>query len=140
MAVIQNLTGHTIRFEAFNANKKLMDQNAPAIPSGFARYVNQDHIGSSEYFFCLAFFQTEEFTPPPGMGIIQGQSGGGGGVTIAGFGGSASATVTTAFSQPVAACKVLRHAGWNLTQPAGPGGDLVFAPGSSATGDQLMGW
>lgn len=138
MAVIVNQTGHVMRFEAYDANKQRMDQSDPAIESGQARYVNQDHIGSANYFYILAFYDTEQFNAPPGMDIVQGSSGGGGGVTIAGFGVSANATVTTAYSQPVAAAKVLAHALWTLS----PNGttDVNFVPNGQYDSSMLHGW
>ena len=140
MAVVANQTGHVIRFEAYDANKQRMDQSDPPIQSGQARYVNQDHLGSADYFIMLAFYETEKFDAPPGVGIIQGVSGGGGGISIAGWGVSASATVTEAFSQPVGAAKVLRHAEWTLRQPGGPGTALIFEPGGNAKNSDLHGW
>ena len=140
MAVIDNKTGHDIIFEAYTADKDLMTQSAPVIPSGLARYVNTEHVGSAEYFFLLAFYTEEGFSAPPGIGIIQGVHGGGGGVTIFGFGASARATVTTAYAQPVAACKVGLHEQWTLSQPGGPEGELIYSLGGDATPADLCGW
>ena len=137
MAVIANKTTHNMRFEAYDANKQRMTQNAPVIPPQYARYVNQGHIGSSDFFYLLAFYDTDEFRAPPGIGIISGTEGAG--VSIAGAGGF-SVTVTVSFAQPVAAVKVSRHAGWTLQEEGGPTGDMVFSPGQDLPNDKLMGW
>ena len=139
MAVIVNRTGHIINFQAYDADKVHMVQFAPAIASGQARYVNQDHLGSADYFYILAFFTTQEFNPPPGIGIASGPLGAGGGITIAGTGGSFSATVTQAFSQPVACAKVQRHDLWTLNQ-TDAAGDLQFAAGGNYDNGMLQGW
>ena len=140
MAVIVNRTGETIKFEAYDANKVRMNQDDPGIAPGQARYVNQDHEGSADYFFMLAFYATEGFTAAPGMNIIQGTQGGGAGVTIAGFGATASATVTVAYAQPVAAAMVQRHGLWTLNQPGGADGPLQFAQGGTYDQSMLHGW
>ena len=139
MAVIVNRTGHTINFQAYDADKVHMQQSAPSIASGQARYVNQDHEGSADYFYMLAFFTNDEFNPPPGMGVISGTVGGGAGISIAGTGGSFSATVTQAFSQPVAAAMVHRHDLWTLNQ-IDAAGNLQFAPGGNYDNSMLHGW
>lgn len=135
MAVIMNQTGKNIRLEAYDANKQLMEQNDPVIPSGLGRYVNQDHVGSADYFYLLAFYDSQDFNAPPGIGIIEGTSGAG--VEIEGTG--MSVEVTTAYSQPSAAAKVGLHEQWTVVMK---GETLEIQSGGSYNGDTsiLRGW
>lgn len=107
---IANNNVQSLNMVAYDANKVKLTQSDPVIPFVRTRFVSTKHIGNTDFIYILIFFDTENFNPPPGMNIIQGQSGGGGsvGVTILGFGGSvgASATVTEAYSQPAAAIQL----------------------------------
>ncbi|MCB0456840.1 MAG: hypothetical protein R2776_03215 [Flavobacteriaceae bacterium] len=100
----------TIRTVAYDANKVMLPQDAPEIPFSRTRFISTKHIGNTDFVYILLFFDTENFSAPPGIDIISGTQGGGGGlgVTILGFGISvgASATVTKAFSQPVSAIQM----------------------------------
>ena len=100
----------TLRIEAYDANKQRIEQDSPAIPYARTRYVSTQHIGSAPFVYLLFFFDSEQFNPPPGIGIIQGTSGGGGsiGISVNGTGVSlgASATVTEGYSQPTAVLKM----------------------------------
>jgi hypothetical protein len=135
MTVIMNQTGTDLRIEAYDANKQLMMQNDPVIPSGKGRYVNQEHVGSASSFFVLAFYNSEAFNAPPGIGVNQGSLGGG--VEIMGCGGSIE--VTNAYSQPSAAAQVGLHDQWTVVLN---NGQLQFQQGGSYSGDTsvLMGW
>ncbi len=99
-----------IRMVAYDANKVMLPQDAPEIPYSRTRFVSTKHIGKTDFIYILLFFDTENFSPPPGIDIISGPSGGGGsfGITIEGIGISvgASVTVTKAFSQPVSAIQM----------------------------------
>ena len=99
-----------LRFEAYDANKVLLPQSAPPIPYARTRFISAEHIGNIDFIYALIFFDTERFSAPPGMNIIQGQEGGGGnfGITIGGNGFSvgASASVTKAFAQPIGAIQM----------------------------------
>ena len=99
-----------IRTVAYDANKVMLQQSAPEIPYSRTRFISNKHIGNTDFIYVLIFFDTENFTAPPGIGIISGPSGGGGsfGITIEGVGINvgASVTVTKAFSQPVSAIQM----------------------------------
>ncbi len=124
-----------LRLVAYNANKVLLKQSAPAIPYPETRFVSTKHIGEIDFINVLIFFDTENFTAPTGMSIIKGQSGGGGsfGVNIGGneFSVGVSATVTTAFAQHIGAMQIVlephkfvnglsaRYASWEIIAKKG---------------------
>jgi hypothetical protein len=119
----------------------MLPQDAPEIPHNGTRFVSTKHINKSEFIYLLIFFDTEQFSAPPGIGIKAGTHGGGGslGVTILGFGINvgASATVTEAYSQPACCVQMTLN---KITAPAGPtklwsAWELTSNPGGGEDGN-----
>ena len=103
---LYNIGLEPLRFIGYDAGKVLIPEDVPVIPNQHGRFLSTNHIGDTDFIVMLVFYATETFSPPPGIGIHQGVHGGGGGITIAGWGGSASVTVTEAYDQPAAALKM----------------------------------
>ena len=145
MAVFKNNTSYTMRFGAFDAGGRWMKQKWPDIPSGKCRYVNEKHMGGSDYFFMLVYLDN---TPPRKIpdvmtvtqttqGFVVGGSG-----AILGSGGGATfgLTWTTQYSNPLAGVAVARHEMFVLDYKANERKyEFVFRDDPHTSAD-LMGW
>ena len=129
---VGNFTGMPLYFVAYDANQLMLDplQFPPLIESpasgpqvtntqGNGWFLPADVIGRTDRIFVLAFFDTpEQFKPPPAIDIRQSTSGGGGSISILGFGGGVSVSVSTFYSVPSAAALMVLA-------------DLSLGPGSA---------
>ena len=129
---VGNFSGMPLYFVAYDANQLMLGplQFPPLIESpasgpqvtntqGNGWFLPADVIGRTDRVFVLAFFDTpEQFNPPPAIDIRQSTSGGGGSISILGFGGGASVSVSTFYSVPSAAALMVLA-------------DLSFGPGSA---------
>ena len=129
---VGNFSGMPLYFVAYDANQLMLGplQFPPLIESpasgpqvtntqGNGWFLPADAIGRTDRIFVLAFFDTpEQFNPPPAIDLRQSTSGGGGSVSILGFGGGVSVSVSTFYSVPSAAALMVLA-------------DLSFGPGSA---------
>lgn len=113
---VGNFTGMPLYFVAYDANQLMFGpfQVPPLIESpasgpqvtntfGNGWFLPADVIGRTDRIYVLAFFDTPQFSPPPAIDIRQSTTGGGGSISIFGFGGGASVTVSQFYSVPAAA-------------------------------------
>ena len=142
---VGNFTGMPLYFVAYDANQLMLGpfQIPPLIESpakdqanatnlrGDGWFLSSDQIGRTDRIYVLAFFDTDQFKPPPAIDIKQSTSGGGGSISIFGFGGGASVSVSEFYSAPAAAAVMV------LGQtPRGDQAPLI-ASGLEVTTDQI---
>jgi len=118
---LSNNTKDTIRFVPYRIDGLRASKNdAPKIDGGECFRIDGKDLRKEDLLdtlIVLVFLEDSKI--PPSVTITQATVGGGGGITIFGFGGSASVTTTVVFSQPVAAARVTESSKltFQLTDP-----------------------
>jgi hypothetical protein len=95
--VIHNEMDHAVELIPYRADGQRAETNSEVIAPGGYRLVNNDHIGDNSFYILVAFMKDSEI--PPHIGVVQGTSGKGGGITVGGSEGGTGGTVGFQFSE-----------------------------------------
>jgi hypothetical protein len=129
MAVFVNSTKRFMTIIGYRKDGNKFKQDAPEIPPGEARYINNDHYGDTEWYVAVAYQLDATIPSKIGVDSEEGVSFNINGINV---------PSTTYFSNSLAAVNTKADQLWQVKE--NDEGDWGFVSGGDYSSDTLHGW